>query len=295
MPTPLPPRMTELVSKDYETQRVQRNAADAVNSVLANLQSPLGFSFPGPLSVAGIINGAAGLRAQSCVAAQPASVLPALNGGAGNSGSYAALVTDATTACLELHGNSGVPYVDFATTPTADFDYRIAQDPANVNRRLYITSLLGTSELLIATTTLTLSAALSNTGPSSFQATIGPFYIGPNLAFAAGATAAGGIANGFNSALYPYLAPRQGSILGVSAYINTSSGTSNFIVRPVLNGAATAAGVAVTAGTTATPCRAIVARGTVPFNAGDNIRCDFTSIAATNVSSVAYVHVEFTP
>ena len=66
MPVPLPPRMTEIVSTDYETQRVQRNAADAVNSVIGNLTSPLGFTFPGPLrvsslNVGGVLNAASAI------------------------------------------------------------------------------------------------------------------------------------------------------------------------------------------------------------------------------------------
>lgn len=140
--------------------------------------------------------------------------------------------------------------------------------------------------LLIAqANTISANAALRQPEP------VGPFYIGPNLAFAANTTTPGGIAYNFNDALQPYPTLYSGSVVGVSGFGSVQTGSTNFTAIAVINGAATSLNATGAVGTSSTVLRNTVAKGAIPYGAGDNLRIDFSNSTAASLNGVFWLYI----
>ena len=279
-------------ASDDQVSRLQSGVANALNPVLAILGSSqmILTQRPGLSSVGG---------------AQVGAIIANPLGGAGNVGSFASLGSDGPNGSVEIHGDGSdgaAAYLDFALTPTADYDWRlletsdgnlqIFQSTASLAgaKTFYINAPLGTSALSVGGT---FSAPQASFRSEHYCGTVGA---GPPLAN-------GGFQDfsAYNQQTsYGALAPRMpfaGSVVAISAYIATG-GTQTVIVDALKNGATFSCYEQITASPGGTYASATFAKGAFPFNAGDNLGARLTNIAGSTISSMngyCYIWVETKP
>ena len=136
-------------ANDDQTSRLQAGVALAVNPVLSALSSSQM-----------VLTQTPGFAAVGAAAMGARVVNP--TGGPGNVGAYVAMVSGPSNAGFEIHGDgspSAQTAIDFASSPTVDYDWRLTESPDNnlqifqsaaslaTGRAFYVNAPMGTQAL----------------------------------------------------------------------------------------------------------------------------------------------------